>query len=137
MNPNTRRWQISIATFFVILVFTASANALDETDFKRMHNLGGKTLPLLGDIRKVQSGAINQDKAYECLNDLYHELDKTSILIEGLTSVVSLASAMINKSDEQTVLATLNADAKSFLRRIESGRKGINLTAGYCSSNNV
>jgi hypothetical protein len=48
-----------------------------------------------------------------------------------------LASSMNDKSDEQTVLDMLNEDATNFLNHVEISRKGINSTAGYCSSINV
>jgi hypothetical protein len=130
-----RRWQITIAIFFIISLLTASADALDATDYTRMHNLGTTAIQLQEDMLNVQRGA--QGKGFECLTELYHNLETISIRIEALTSVVHLASSMVNKSDEQTVLATLNMDATSFLRQIEIGRNGINLTAGHCSWNNI
>jgi hypothetical protein len=138
MNLDVRRWQIFIAaTFFVISFLTGSANALDDADYRRMHNLGTKVLHLQEDILNVQRGASSQGKAYDCLTELYQNLETISIRIEALTSMVWLASSMVNKLDEQTVLTTLNTDATHFLKQVELGRKGINLTAGYCSSNNV
>ena len=44
---------------------------------------------------------------------------------------------MVDHSDEQVVLKVLNEDVNSFLKHIELDRKGINLTAGYCSWNSV
>jgi hypothetical protein len=54
-----------------------------------------------------------------------------------LYSMAAIASLMKDKSDEQTVLHFLNEDAAGFLDHVDIDRKGINLTAGYCSSNNV
>jgi hypothetical protein len=115
--------------------YNTSAEALDEADYKRMLNLGAKFFQLQEDMLNVQKGSPLVEK--ECLDDLQNDLERISIRIEALTSMVSLASSMVNKLDEQMVLATLNMDATSFLKHIELGRKGINSTAGYCSSNNV
>ena len=51
--------------------------------------------------------------------------------------MVVIASSMNDKSDEQTVLDVLKEDATHFLNSVDISRKGINSTAGYCSSNNV
>src|SRR5262245_29581759 len=111
MNSTIRHWQISIAVFFIISLFSASAEALDQADYKRMHNLGAKAIQLEEDILNVQRAA--QGQASDCLNELRNGLNGISIRIEGLTSIVWLASSMVNKSDEQTVLAILNMDATS------------------------
>jgi hypothetical protein len=74
---------------------------------------------------------------WECLNELYYKLEVISVRIEWLYSMELLALSMNDKSDKQTVLDLLNDDATNFLKHVEISRKGINSTAGYCSSINV
>jgi hypothetical protein len=47
--------QISISTFFVFCLLTASANALDATDAMRLDDLERKSLQLEQDILSVRS----------------------------------------------------------------------------------
>ena len=84
-----------------------------------------------------KSSSPQVDKVWECLNELYYKLDVISVRIDGLYSMVSMASLMNDKLDEQTVLDFLDEDATNFLNHVEVSRRGINLTAGYCSSINV
>jgi hypothetical protein len=135
MNSNIRRWQISIATFFVISLLIASADALDATDYTRMHNLSQKTIQLQRDILSANQGA--RGDAVDCFGQLYTNLEQVSLRIGFLEQMVSIASLMVDKSDEQTVLGAFKIEADHFLKQIELNRKGINLTAGYCSRGNV
>jgi len=135
MNSNTRRWQISIATFFVISLLIASADALDNTDYTRMHNLLQKTIQLQRDILSANQGA--RENAVDCFEQLYANFEQVSLRIGFLDQMVSIASFMVDKSDEQTVLAAFKIEADRFLKQVELNRKEINLTAGYCSWNNV
>ena len=129
--------QISISTFFVFCLLTASANALDATDAMRLDDLERKSLQLEQDILSARRGSPLGGQAWECLNELYYKLEVISVRIEWLYSMELLASSMNDKSDEQTVLDMLNEDATNFLNHVEISRKGINSTAGYCSSINV
>jgi hypothetical protein len=129
--------QISISTFFVFCLLTASANALDATDATRLDDLVRKSLQLEQDILSVRRGSPLGGQEWECLNELYYKLEVISVRIEWLYSMELLASSMNDKSDKQTVLDLLNEDATNFLKLVELGRKGINLTAGYCSWNSV
>ena len=135
MNSNIRRWQLSIATFFVISLLTATADALDATDYTRMHNLSQKTTQLQRDILSANQGA--RGNAVDCFEQLYTNLEQVSLRIGFLEQMVSIASSMVDKSDEQTVLGAFKIEAEHLLKRIELNRKGINLTAGYCSRGNV
>jgi hypothetical protein len=135
MNSNIRRWQISIVTFFVISLLTASADALDATDYTRLHDLSQKTIQLQRDILSANQGA--RGNAVDCFEQLYTNLERVSLRIGFLDQMVSIAALMVNKSDEQTVLGAFKIEADQFLKQIELNRKGINLTAGYCSSGNV
>ena len=129
--------QISISNFFVFCLLTASAHALDATDATRLDNLVRKSLQLEQDILSVRRGSPLGGQAWECLNELYYKLEIISVRVEGLYSMELLASSMNDKSDEQTVLDILNEDETNFLNQVEISRKGINSTAGYCSSINV
>ena len=129
-----KRW---LSTFFIICLLTASAEALDEADADGMSNLVKQSLQLRKDLSNVKGGSPLVGKAWECLNELYHNLEMVSVRIDGLYSMMTIASLMNDKSDEQTVLHFLNEDATSFLDHVDISRLGINLTAGYCSSNNV
>ena len=129
--------QISISTFFVFCLLTASANALDATDAMRLDNLVRKSLQLEQDILSIRRDSPLGGQAWECLNELYYKLEVISVRIEWLYSMELLASSMNDKSDKQTVLDLLNEDATNFLNHVEISRKGINSTAGYCSSINV
>jgi hypothetical protein len=129
--------QISISTFFVFCLLTASANALDATDATRLDNLVRKSLQLEQDILSVRRGSPLGGQEWECLNELYYKLEVISVRIEWLYSMELLVSSMNDKSDKQTVLDLLNEDATNFLNHVEISRKGINSTAGYCSSINV
>jgi hypothetical protein len=135
MNSNIRRWQISIATFFVISLLTASADALDATDYTRMRDLSQKTIQLQRDILSANQGA--RGDAVDCFGQLYTNLEQVALRIGFLEQMVSIASLMVDKSDEQTVLGAFKTEADHFLKQIELNRKGINLTAGYCSRGNV
>jgi hypothetical protein len=127
--------QIFISTFVVFCL--ANADALDASDNARMGNLVRKAIQLRQDVVNVQSGGSHGGNAWECLNELSHNLETVSLRIDGLRSIVFIASSMVDNSDEQAVLKVLNEDATSFLKFVERGRKGINLTAGYCSWNSV
>ena len=117
----------------------ASADAFDANDAAtRLDNLVRKSLLLEQNILSAQKSSSPQvAKAWECLNELYYKLDVISVRIEGLYSMVSMASLMNEKVDEQTVLDFLDKDATNFLNHVEVSRRGINLTVGYCSSINV
>jgi hypothetical protein len=129
--------QISISSFLVICLLTASANALDATDAMHVDNLVKKSLQLEQDILSARRDSPLRGQAWECLNELYYKLEVISVRIEWLYSMELLALSMNDKSDEQTVLDVLNEDATHFLNHVEINRKGINSTAGYCSSINV
>ena len=131
--------QIFVSAFFVICLLTASADAFDASDATtRLDDLVRKSLLLEQSILSVQKSSSPQvDKAWECLNELYYKLAVISVRIDGLYSMVSMASLMNDKEDEQTVLDFLDEDATNFLNQVEISRRGINLTAGYCSSINV
>ena len=131
--------QILISAFFVICLLTARADAFDATDATtRLDDLVRKSLQLEQNILSAQKSSSPQvDKVWECLNELYYKLDVISVRIDGLYSMVSMASLMNDKLDEQTVLDFLDEDATNFLNHVEVSRRGINLTASYCSSINV
>src|SRR6516162_2785130 len=131
--------QILISAFFVICLLTARADAFDATDATtRLDDLVRKSLQLEQNILSAQKSSSPQvDKVWECLNELYYKLDVISVRIDGLYSMVAMASLMNDKLDEQTVLDFLDEDATTFLNHVEVSRRGINLTAGYCSSINV
>src|SRR6266478_6002660 len=98
------RW---LSTFFIICLLTASAETLDEADadpMSNMSNLVKKSLQLRKDLSNVQRGSPLVGKAWECLNELYHNLEMVSVRIDGLYSMVTIVSLMNDKSDEQTVL---------------------------------
>jgi len=127
--------QISISAFLVICL--ASVDALDASDNARMDNLVRKASQLRQDLRNVQSGGSHGGTAWDCLNELSHNLETVSLRIVWLRSIVTIASSMVDDSDKQAVLKVLNEDANSSLKHIKLDRKGINLTAGYCSWNSV
>src|SRR5262249_35743305 len=79
MNSNSRHWQISIATFFVISLLAVSADALDATDYTRMHNLSQKTIQLQRDILSANQGA--RGNAVDCFEQLYTNLEQVSLRI--------------------------------------------------------
>ena len=122
-------------TFFVFCLLTAAA--LDASDNARMGNLVRKAIQLRQDVLNDQSGGSHGGNVWDCLNELSHNLETVSLRIDGLRSIVFIASSMVDNSDEQAVLKVLNEDATSFIKFVELGRKGINLTAGYCSWNSV
>ena len=124
---------------FVICLLSARADAFDANDATTgLDNLVRKSLLLEQNILSAQKSSSPQvDKVWECLNELYYKLDVISVRIDGLYSMVSMASLMNDKVDEQTVLDFLDEDAANFLNHVEVSRRGINLTAGYCSSINV
>jgi hypothetical protein len=128
-------WQICISAFFVSCL--ASADALDASDNARIDNLMSKANALRQDVLNVQSRGSHGETAWDCLNQLSHNLETVSLRIDWMRSIVTIASSMVNHSDEQAVVKVLNEDANSFLKDIELDRKGINLTAGYCSWNSV
>ena len=127
--------QISISAFFAICL--ASADALDASDNARMDNLMRQANQLRQDVLNVQSGGSHGGTAWDCLNELSHNLETVSLRIVWLRSIVTIASSMVDDSDKQAVLKVLNEDANSSLKHIKLDRKGINLTAGYCSWNSV
>src|SRR5262249_29733879 len=98
---NIQRW---LSAFFVICLLTASANTLDESDARRIDNLARKSLQLQEDLSNVQKGSPLVGKAWECLNELYHNLEMVTVQIDWLRSMALLALSMNDKSDEQTVL---------------------------------
>jgi hypothetical protein len=131
--------QILISASFIICLLTAGADTFDADDAAtHLDNLVRKSLLLEQNILSLQkSSSPKVEKVWECLNELYYKLEVISVRIDGLYSMVSMASLMNDKLDEQTVLDFLNEDATNFLNHVEVSRRGINLTAGYCSSINV
>src|SRR6516162_2260479 len=111
---NIRRW---LSTFFVICLLTASANAVDTNDADLMDNLWDKVIQLEKDTLSVQRSQVGE--ARECLNSLGNNLELISIRIEGLNVMVTIASLMLDKSDEKTVLKYLNKVATGFLKYVE------------------
>ena len=126
--------QISISAIFVVCLLTASANALDATNSDRMSNLMNKGTQLQKDILSVQKGSSQAGRAWECLNELQNKLETILARIEGLYSMITTASLMNDKLDEQSVLGILNEAATSFLNHIEISRNGIKSTVSRCSS---
>jgi hypothetical protein len=137
MKQRMSLWQISF--FWLFFICIDNATALDASDATtRLDNLVRRSLLLQQNILNVQKSTSPQvDKAWECLNELYYRLEVISVRIDGLYSIVALTSSMRDKSDEQTVLDMLNEEATTFLDHVQISRRGINLTAGYCSSINV
>jgi hypothetical protein len=128
--------QICISAFLVICL--ASADAFDASDAAtRLDNLVRKSLLLEQNILSARKSSPEVGKAWECLNELYYRLEVISARIDGLYSIVAIASSMNDKSDEQMVVDMLNEEAANFLNHAEVSRRGINLTASYCSSINV
>ena len=109
--------QILISAFFVICLLTGSADAFDASDAAtRLDNVVRKSLLLEQSILSAQKSSSPQvDKVWECLNELYYRLEVISARIDGLYSIVAIASSMNDKSDEQTVVDMLNEEAASFL----------------------
>jgi hypothetical protein len=124
--------QIFISFFFIICI--ASANALDASDTTRFLNLAVKFVQLKGDITISRSQG---GQGFECLTQLYNNLAITSEKMGKLRLMVTIARSMKDKSDEQTVVDMLNEEAADVLKDLDEERRAINLTAGYCSWNNV
>jgi hypothetical protein len=128
-----------IGQIFAICLLTTRADAFDASDAAtRLDDLVRKSLALEQNILSAQKSSTPQvGKVWECLNELYYKLEVISVRIDGLYSIVAIASSMNDKSDEQTVVDMLNEEAANFLNHVEVSRRGINLTASYCSSINV
>ena len=93
---------LAFSALFVICVLTASAEALDKTDFDCMNNLIRKAIQLQQDMLNVQEGNPLVGKGSECLNELYHNLETTFVRIKGLHSLVQVASLMMPLSFSST-----------------------------------
>jgi hypothetical protein len=128
-----------LGKIFAICLLPASADAFDASDAAtRLDDLVRKSLQIEQNILSTQKGSSPQvDKVWECLNELYYKLEVISVRIDGLYSIVAIASSMNDKSDEQTVVDMLSEEATNFLNHVEVSRRGINLTASYCSSINL
>ena len=68
------------------------------------------------------------------MNELQNNLETILARIDGLYSVVTIASLMHDKLDEETALDILNEAATSFLNHIEISRNGIKSTTSRCPS---
>jgi hypothetical protein len=130
-----RQWQIFISALFAIFILTARADALDINDYNRLDNLWGKFLQLNKDILSVQKDVPGDrnSQALDCFGLLSNNLEAAERSIKSLTMMVLVASKMIDKSDEKTVLDVLSMEARSFYRYVEVGRGYINRAAGECS----
>ena len=124
--------QISISALFVICI--ASADALDASDTTRVFKLAVKFVQLKGDITISRSQG---GQGFECLTQLYYNLAIMSEQIGKLRLMATIARSMKDKSDEQRVVDMLNEEAADVLTALDDERRAINLTAGYCSWNNV
>ena len=87
-----------------------------------------KSLQLSKDIDSAQNGARGNPAAMECLDDLASNLEQISMRIDFLGSMVWLATTMVDKSDERTVLKELNSEAGHFFKYVEIARRQINST---------
>ena len=135
MNSSLRPWQAFASVIFTILILTASANALDNADYRRLHNLWHKANQLAKDINNARKGARGNGR--ECLDLIYSEVEHAEMLIGFLTKLVGVASGMVDKSDEKTVLDALKEEVMYFNKDIDSTRSYINKVAGTCSENYV
>jgi hypothetical protein len=134
MNATMLFRQITIVAFFVICI--TSADAIDASDYTRFSNLGKKLLQLRRDITNVQRTQTG-GQGFECLKDLYNNLEVVSEQIDKLRVMVIIALSMNDKADKQTVVQMLNDEAGDVLQYLDEDRRAINSTAGYCSWNNV
>jgi hypothetical protein len=132
MNATMLLRQISISALFVICI--ASAHALDASDSARFLKLAVKFLQLKTDILISNPQIGGQD---ECLTQLHNNLEITSEKIGKLRLMVTIAGSMKDKSDKQTVVDMLNEEAADVLNDLDDGRRAIDVTAVYCSGNNV
>jgi hypothetical protein len=132
-----RQLQIFISALFAILIVTARADAIDRTDASRLRNLVREYLQLEQDILDVQKDAAGAGRLYDCLNELGSSVGEIDTRIDFLNTMATIASSMVYKSDEQTVLEHLNDEAQFFLKHLENKRKTVNWLVGTCSSNVV
>jgi hypothetical protein len=133
MNSSLRPGKTFASVIFSILILTASANALDDADYRRLDNLWDKALQLENDITDAQQGA--RGHAADCFEAIYSHVERTEMKIGFLTKLVAVASAMVDKSDEKTVLGMLKLEVKNFNKYIDGSRSYINKAAGICSEN--
>jgi hypothetical protein len=134
-----RQWLYAL---FIALILTASARALDDTDYHRLDNLWNKFLQLEKDLRIYEHGiaegtSLNRADLLDCLEPIYSDVERGEMSIGFLTSMAALASLMVDKSDEQKVLGVIKIEARKFLEYVEVGRTHINGIIGFCSRNNV
>ena len=124
-----------LSALFIVLILTVRADALDNTDYHRAQNLLQEFIQLQKDISDAERSA--QPNASACFIELYTNLETVSWRLGFLSTLVKIASLMVDKSDEQTVLSELDDEASNFLNYLELSQKGINSIAGHCSGNNV
>jgi hypothetical protein len=138
MNSSLRLWKTFASAIFTILVLTASANALDDADYRRLDNLWHKALQLENDITNAQQDARGHEAVVDCFDSIYSHLERVEMSIGFLTKLAAAATAMVDKFDEKIVLDTLKLEVKSFFNNyINTGRIYTNKVEGTCSENYI
>jgi hypothetical protein len=131
-----RQW---FSALCIILSLATSANAFDETDYRRLDKLWDKFLQLERDLANFQHGIAQgssptRSDLIECLDDLSGHLERAERSIGFVTTLGSLATLMVNKFDERRVLDVLSVEARYFNKYVDLGRKYIDKMTDFCPS---
>ncbi|HUE09713.1 MAG TPA: hypothetical protein VMQ54_02185, partial [Steroidobacteraceae bacterium] len=118
---------------------SAIANVLSLADYDNFHNLAQRTRTLEKDIHDLGQPGTPVD-TFHCLIELNDNLYKFYDSLDPLVSLVSLASVMVDATDEKAVIHVLSSAAPYFLKSLGYSRRGINNMVAmpdFCPQNNA
>jgi hypothetical protein len=129
-------WLI-IVTSTVLPATSACANTFNNNDVQLLINLGHQATALRRDLVETQKALMYQQQTYECIEMIFHDLERVDIISDDVSDLVSLSVLMNDSVDETAVNKYLYARIKYALANLDSARRGINLSMSHCSTNAV
>jgi hypothetical protein len=103
---------------------------LAESDSEPFFKLSQNSEQLWDDIVNLKKRSNNPNEL-DCLSELESELEKIKLHLDALGTLVGLASAMNDFSDEQMVLREVRGAAKDFTSDLEISRKFVSKSCSW------
>ena len=101
-----------------------------------MGDLGKRIVVLQRDILDSQR-ALRPSSAYDCLTEIFHQVEIASYLLQEITVLVNISGDMVNSMDESNVNRSISREVQYGLNQLTNARKTVNLAAGYCSTSAI
>ena len=137
-----RRAGLTIVALLTVTALTTAysprtnGNTFGNQDYLLLENLGKRTGVFRRDVLDSQR-ALPPSSTYECMNEIFHEVDKVEDTLHEITALISTSGGMINSTDELIVNTLISIEANHAVDQLIKLRHGINLSAGYCSNSAI